>query len=54
MEREVREGGKGQERDGGAALPLIKSMISGRVDCGQVDPNVWCCFFWCVISNSMF
>ena len=44
MEREVREEGKGQERDRGAALPLIKSMIFGRSDCGQVDLNVWCCF----------
>ena len=34
--------GNGQERGGGAALPLIKSMIFGRADCGQVDLSVWC------------
>ena len=44
MDREVREEGKGEERDGGAALPVIKSMIFGRADCGQVDLNV--CFFF--------
>ena len=41
MNREVREEGK--ERDGGAALPLRKSMIFGRADGGQVDLHV-CCF----------
>ena len=44
VDREVREEGKGEERDGRAALPLIKSMIFGRADCGQVDLNVWCFF----------
>ena len=42
VDREVREEGKGEERDGRAAVPLIKSMIFGRADCGQVDLNVWC------------
>ena len=42
MERKMREEGKGRERDGGAALPLIKSTIFARADCGQVDLNVWC------------
>ena len=45
VDREVREEGKGEERDGRAALPLIKSMIFGRADCGQVDLNLWCFFF---------
>ena len=53
VDREVREEGKGEERDGGAALPLSKSMILGRADCGQVDLNVWCFLFGCVISNSI-
>ena len=52
VDREVREEGKGEERDGRAALPLIKSMIFGRADCGQVDLNLWCFFFGYVISNS--
>ena len=42
VDREVREEGKGEERHWGAALPLIKNMIFGRADCGQVDLNVWC------------
>ena len=41
VDREVREEGKGEERDGRASLPLIKSMIVGRTDCGQVDLNIW-------------
>ena len=41
----MREEGKGEERDGRSALPLIKSMIFERADCGQVDLNVWCFFF---------
>ena len=45
VDREVREEGKGEERDGRAALPLITSMIFGRADCGQVDLNLWCFFF---------
>ena len=53
VDREVREEGKGDERDGRAALPLIKSMIFGRADCGQVDLNLWCFFFGYVISNSI-
>ena len=40
VDTEVREKGKGEERDRGAALLLIKSMIFGRADCGQVDLNV--------------
>ena len=47
VDREVREEGKGEERDGRAALPLIKSMIVGRADCGQVDLNLWCFFRVC-------
>ena len=47
VDREVREAGKGEERDGEAALPLIKSIIFGRADCGQVDLNVWCFFGVC-------
>ena len=38
VDREVREEGKGEERDG--------------ADCGQVDFNVWCFFSGDVISNS--
>ena len=53
VDREVREEGKGEERDGRAALSLIKSMIFGRADCGQVDLNLWCFFFGYVISNSI-
>ena len=47
VDREVRQEGKGEERDGGAALPLIKNVIFGRADCGQVDLNVWCFFRVC-------
>ena len=35
MERVVRERGRKQERDGGAALPLIKGMILGRANCAR-------------------
>ena len=47
VDKEEREEGKGEQRDGRAALPLIKSMIVGRADCGQVDLNVWCFFRVC-------
>ena len=53
VDREVREEGKGEERDGRAALPLMKSMIFGRADCGQVDLNLWCFVFGYVQSNSI-
>ena len=37
--------GEGTGEGRGAALPLIKNMSFGRANCGQVGPNVWCCFF---------